>query len=309
MFISQLKDKLLAYDKYAIHRVNGLKALFVLQLLFLFNFIYTVNNPYFYYFYVPLTAFTAEVVGTTLEEKFLFLFITITGCALSIFLFGVFSVYKTFFTLFVFFYTALLYYLVIHKLKKMLPLVPLILSLAVYSLIYVNADSNFYIALNNTLHTLVAMLLMLVGLYMFPKTYYLSIWRRAFCDVVTNLEIQTEQICREEISNVPIFGGIIIMERHCKMLSRKMKYYSILKITLLAFELIMSISYLVSFQKKIKIQYIRLFHHYLVIVRDAAKRKEPVFITEKELPLFNETHELKILHQLILSWNYVCADL
>ncbi|CEG56130.1 hypothetical protein [Legionella fallonii] len=309
MFISQLKDKVLAYDRYGIHRVNGLKALFLLELLFIFNFIYTVNNPYFYFFYVPLTAFTAEVVGTTLEEKSLFLFFTITGCAFSIFLFGVFSVYRTFFALFVFFYTALLYYVVIHKLKKMLALVPLILSLAVYSLIYVNADSNFYIALNNTLHTLAAMVLMLVGLYMFPKIYYLSIWRRAFCDVVTHLEILTEKICREEVNTIPIFSGIIVMERHCKMLSRKMKYFSILKITLLAFELIMSISYLVSFQKNIKIQYIRLFHHYLVIMRDAVRMKDPVFIDPKELPLFNETHELKILHQLILSWNYVCADL
>lgn len=309
MFISQLKNKLVAYDKFGEHRINGLKALFVLELLFLFNFIYTVNNPYFYFFYVPITAFMAELLGNTLEEKYLFLFITIMGTALSIFLFGVISVYKTFFVFFVFFYSALLYYLVIHQLKRMLPLVPVILSLAVYSLIYVNADSNFYIALNHVLQMIVAMLVIFLGLYMFPKTYYLSIWRRAFCQVVTNLEILSKNIVEEEVKTVPIFSGIIVMERYSKMLSKKMKYYSILKITLLAFELIMSISYLVSFQKKIKVQYIKIFHHYLVILRNAALKKERIVFKPQELALFNETHELKVLYRLILSWNYICDDL
>lgn len=309
MFISQLKDKFVAYDKFGEHRINGLKALFVLELLFFFNFIYTVSNPYFYFFYVPITAFAAELIGNTLEEKYLFLFFTIMGTALSIFLFGVLSVYKTFFAFFVFFYSALLYYIVIHKLKRMLPLVPLILSLAVYSLIYVNSDSNFYIALNHVLQTIVAMLVIFLGLYIFPKTYYLSIWRRAFCQVVDNLEILSKKMCEEEVKTIPIFSGIIVMERYSKMLSKNMKYYSILKITLLAFELIMSISYLVSFQKKIKIQYIKIFHHYLVILRNACSKKEIIVIKPQEVALFNETHELRVLYRLILSWNYVCDDL
>ena len=309
MFISQLKNKVIAYDKYGENRTNGLKALFVLELLFLFNFIYAVDNPYFYFFYVPLTAFSAELIGRNLEEKYLFLFFTIMGTAFSVFLFGVFSVYQTFFAFFVFFYTLLLYYLVIQKLKKMLLLVPLILSLAAYSLIYVNQNSNFYLAINHALQTFVAMIVIFGGLYLFPKSYYLSIWHRAFCEVVTNLEIMTEKICKRELKAIPIYQGIIVMERYSKMLSKNMKYYSILKITLLAFELIMTISYLVSFQSKIKIQYIRLFHHYLLVLRDAALKKEAVLISDKELVLFNETHELKILYQLILSWNYVCADL
>ncbi|MCL9684872.1 FUSC family protein [Legionella maioricensis] len=309
MFISQLKDKIVAYDKFGEHRINGLKALFVLELLFFFNFIYTVNNPYFYFFYVPITAFTAELIGNTLEEKYLFLFFTIMGTALSIFLFGVLSVYKTFFAFFVFFYSALLYYIVIHKLKRMLPLVPVILSLAVYSLIYVNSDNNFYIALNHVLQIIVAMLVIFLGLFIFPKTYYLSIWRRAFYQVVVNLETLSKKICEEEVKTIPIFSGIIVMERYSKMLSKKIKYYSIIKITLLAFELIMSISYLASFQKKIKIQYIKIFHHYLIILRNACLKKEKIVLKPQELALFNETHELRVLYRLILSWNYVCADL
>lgn len=309
MFISQLKNKVVAYDKYGEHRTNGFKAIFVLELLCLFNFLYTVNNPYFYFFYVPLTAFTAEIVGNTLEEKYLFLFVTTIGSILSIFLFGVFSGYKIFFAFFVFFYTAALYYFVIHKLKKMLLLVPVILSLAIYSLIYVNQNSNFYIAINHAIQTFVAMLVIFFGLYVFPKTHYLAIWRRAFCEVVTNLASLSEKIGNGEVKTVPIFSGILVMERYSKMLSRKMKYYSVLKITLLAFELIMSMSYLVSFQKKIKVQYIRLFHHYLVLLREACFKREVILINKNELALFNETHELRILYQLILSWNYICADL
>jgi hypothetical protein len=191
----------------------------------------------------------------------------------------------------------------------MLPLVPLILSLAVYSLIYVNSDSNFYIALNHVLQMIVAMLVIFLGLYVFPKTYYLSIWRRALCEVVVNLEVLSKKICEGEVKTIPIFSGIIVMERYSKMLSRKMKCYSILKITLLAFELIMSISYLASFQKKIKTQYIKIFHHYLIILRNACFKRETIVLKPQELVLFNETHELRILYQLILSWNYVCADL
>ena len=309
MFISPLKDKLLAYDKYGEHRTNGFKVLFVLQILFLFNFIYNVTNPFFYFFYVPLTAFTAEIVGTTLEEKYLFLFFTITGCAISIFLFGLLSVYKLFFVFFVFFYSLSLYFLVIHKLKKMLILVPLILSLAVYSLIYKNADDNFYIALNHVLETLVAMVLILIGLYLFPKTYYLAIWRRAFLDVLVKLELLTQQIAEGEIKTMPIFSGIIVMKRYSKMLSRTMKYYSILKITLLAFELIMSLSYLLSFRRTIKTQYIKIFNQYLKLMVDACRKKQVVLMNSNDLILLKQTHELRTLHQLILSWNYLCNDL
>lgn len=270
MFISQLKPKLLAYDQYGEHRTNGLKILFALQFLFLFNFIYTVTNPYFYFFYVPLSAFAGELVGTSLEEKYLFLFCTLIGCTISIFFFGVFSVYKLFFVFFVFFYSLLLYYVVIHYLKKMLVLVPLILGLAVYSLIYENADSNFYIALNNVLETLAALILICLALYLFPKTYYFAIWRRAFLDVLSKLEFLSLEICKDEIKTVPIFSGIIVMGRYSKMLPKKIKYYSVLKITLLAFDLIMSLSYLVSFRGKIKTAYIKLFNFYLkkVLVLD-----------------------------------------
>ena len=309
MFISQLKNKVLAYDKYGEHLTNGLKILFVLQLLFLFNFVYTVEHPYFYFFYVPLTAFTAEIIGTTLEEKYLFFFFAVVGCSISIFLFGLLSEYKFFFIFFAFVYSVSLYYLVIHKLKKMLALVPLILSLAVYSLIYENADSNLYIALNHMLQTLVAMVLIFIGLYLFPKRYYLAIWHRAFKEVLLKLEYLTAEISTDEIKIIPIFSGIIVMQRYCTMLSRTMKYYSVLKITLLTFELITTLSYFLSFKKTIKMQYIKVLNQYLKRMLRACKKKKTIVLSPQEITLLHQTHSLKIVYQLIMSWNYLCPDL
>lgn len=307
MFILLLKNKIVAYDRYGEHRTNGLKALFVLELMMLFYFFSSIQNPYFYFFYAPITCFAAEIAGRTLEEKYLFLFCTLVGTIISIFLFGVLSIYKLFFVFFVFFYALSLYFIVHFRLRSMLAIVPLILSLASYSLIYGEfADSNFYVALNHALETLAATAVIFAGLYIFPKSYYLAIWRRAFCEVVVNLESLSAKICRGEVKDIAIFSGIIVMERYSKMLSRRIKYYSILRITLLVYELVLTMSYLLSFQKQLRMEYVKVLHKYLVLLREGCVNKQMIVITPQERRQFNETHELKTLYQLILSWNYLC---
>lgn len=309
MFISQLKDKLAAYDKYKEHRINGLKALFVLELMILFYFFSSIENPYFYYFYAPITCFTVEAAGATLKEKYFLLLYTLLGSVLSIFLFGVLSVYNVFFIFFVFFYSLALYFLVLHNFRKMLVIVPLILSLASYSLIYgVEADSNFYVAINNAFYTLAAMVVIFFGLFLFPKRYYFEIWERAFFEVITGLESLSAKICKGEVETIAIFSGIIVMERYAKMLPKNIKCYSILKITILTFELILTMSYLLSFQKQLRKEYVIVLNHYLARLCDASKSRQPVVLSRQELSAFNETHELRILYQLILSWNYLCAN-
>lgn len=308
MFISQLKNKLLEYDKYGEHRINGTKALFVLELMMVFNFFSSMQNPYFYYFYAPLTCFTAEITGTTLEEKYLFLFCTLVGSALSIFLFDVLSVYKVFFVFFVFFYSLGLYFIVLKKLPNMLVVVPLILSVASYSLIYgSHTEGNFYVALNHALLTLAATLVTFIALYLFPQKCYFVIWRRAFCDVIANLESFSLKIINQEAKTVVISSGTIMMARYAKMLPRWMKYLTILRLTMLAFELVMGMSYLFSFQKQIKMAYVVVLHTYLAKFSEACKKHKPLILKPQELSAFNETHELKTLYKLILSWNYLCA--
>jgi len=153
------------------------------------------------------------------------------------------------------------------------------------------------------------MVLIFMALYLFPKKYYFAIWQRAFLDVLIKLEFLSQELCKEEVKTIPIFSGIIVMERYSKMLPRNMKYFSVLKITLLAFDLIMSLSYLLSFQKKIKIAYIKLFNNYLKLMLKACKRKKAVLLTKQDLILLQQSYELRTLHQLILSWNYLCTDL
>ncbi len=307
MFISRLKDKLQDYDKYGEHRTNGLKALYVFELMLVFELFSSIPQPYFYYFFVPLTCLNAEIVGSTIQEKYLFLLVSLLGSAVTIFLFGVFSVYKTFFVFFVFFYSATFYYLFILKYRRMLTVVPLILGLGSYSLIDVDADANFYIALNNALQTIVAIGVIFAGLYLFPNTYYLAIWRRAFCDVMMSLETLCINICHEDVKNIGICPGIVVMKRYSKMLPRKTKSYSTLKITLLTFELVMSMSYLISFQKQYRLEYVKVLHQYLERLRVACKTQEPVILKPQECSLLTGTRELWVLYKLILSWNYLCT--
>ncbi len=65
MFISNLIRTIEAYDPYGLHRLNGTKVVYVLLTLFIVNLLFDIPNPYFYFFYVPITAMSAEVVGNT----------------------------------------------------------------------------------------------------------------------------------------------------------------------------------------------------------------------------------------------------
>jgi hypothetical protein len=308
MFISQLKDKLLAYDQFGEHRTNGIKALFVLELMIVFNFYSSMVNPYFFYFYAPLTCFTAEITGNTLEEKYLFLFFTLIGSALSIFLFEVFSTYKTFFVFFAFFYSMALYFIVLQKLPKMMVVVPIILSLAAYSLIYNTPNSgNFYVALNHALQVLAATGVIFIALYLFPKKRYFVIWQRAFIEVIHHLESFTAKILRAEVQTVAISSGTIAMARYSKMLPRTIKYLTVLRLTLLAFELVQGMSYMFSFHQQIEMKNISVLHHYLEALLVVCKKHQPLPLNLEEQAAFNDTHELRILYKLILSWNYLCA--
>lgn len=309
MFISQLKNRINQYDPFGEHRTNGLKALLVLELLFIFNFFYTIYNPYFYYFYVPLTAFAAEVAGNSLREKFIFLLFALVGSGIAVFLFGILSPYSFLFLIFVFAFSLTMYSLALKRIRMMFVAVPVILSLGSYSLIYGSAGSNFYVGLNHLLQTLTATIITFTGLYLFPRRYYLKIWYRAFCNVLCMLENISGKICNAEIDSLPIFNGIIIMERYSKMLNRKMKYFSILKITLIAFDLIMAMSYMLSFQKQLRQQYMYVVHHQLQLLAKACKNKQPIALTEHHVLVLHETNVLRKIHNLIVSWNYLCHDL
>ena len=308
MFMSQLKDKLLAYDKYGIHRTNGMKVLFVVAIMLSVELLTNLSNPYFYYFFVPIICLNAEIMGRNLKDKYLFFIYSLLVSTFSIFLFGLFSIYKTFFVVFVFFYCLLIYYLFISKQKNMLSVVPLILGLASYSLIYVDRDVNFYIALNHVLVTLFSGAVVLAGLYVFPKTYNLAIWRRAFLDVATNLEGLCDNICKEESRHVGVITGMVVMESYSKMLPRSVKGYSISKITLHTYELVMVMSYFMAIRKQQEIKWVGILQAYLALLVLAIKNKEKILLTDEARQVLAKTHELQVVNRLISSWNYLCLE-
>lgn len=306
MFISQLKNSLNNYDPFGEHRINGLKAVLVLELLFLFNYIYSIPNPYFYYFYVPLTAFAAEIAGTTLKDKFVFYFFSVMGAILAVFIFNVSSSNKTFFVIVVLFYSLLLYWVAIYKLRSLFVPVPLILSLAAYSLLYSANDNNFYIALNHSLQSFVAMLVVMAGLVLFPRGYYLWVWRKALFQLLSKVSEYTAHISRGEPVEIPIIQGTIMMQRYALMLSPRMRVFSILKITLLAMDLVMSLAYLEAFQKQLQAPYIIFLQRYVTLLSNACRSWSELPIPEHDVQIFQETHELRTIYNLIKSWNYLC---
>lgn len=306
MCIFQLKNSLNNYDPFGEHRVNGLKAVLVLELLFLFNFFYSIPNPYFYYFYVPLTAFAAEIAGTTLKDKFVFYFFSVMGAILAVFIFNVSSSNKTFFVIVVLLYSLLLYWVAIYKLRSLFVPVPLILSLAAYSLLYSASDNNFYIALNHSLQSFVAMLVVMVGLVLFPRSYYLWIWRKSLQQLLSKVSDYTAQISRGESVEIPIIQATIMLQRYAMMLSPRIRIFSILKITLLAMDLVMSLAYLEAFQKQLQAPYIVFLQRYVALLSNACRVWQPLLIPAHDVQIFQETHELRTVYNLIKSWNYLC---
>lgn len=308
MFISQLLNKIESYDRYGEHRINGFKAVFVLELLFLFNYIYAVPNPYFYYFYVPLTAFAAEIAGGTQKEKYLFYFLTVMGSILAIFLFDIIHVYRIFFIFFVLVYSLLLYGVAIYKLRSMFVPVPLILCLAAYSLIYGNSNANFYVAINHGLETFVAMMIVMIGLYFFPKRYYIWIWKKAYIEVLSTSLSYLNQVNAEQVVKIKVVSGIVVMRRYSLMLNHGLTKLIILRITLLTFDLVMSVSYIVAFHKQMRKPYLLFLERQLHELLNAVKLNRVVDVNTSDINKFNETHELKVVLKIIRSWNTLCQQ-
>lgn len=308
MFISQLINKVEKYDKYGEHRINGLKAVFVTELLSVVNYFYAIPNPYFYYFYVPLTAFTAEIAGNTIQDKFLFYFYTVMGSILAIFLFGMLQPYKLLFVIFVFFYGLLLYSFALYKIKSMFVPAPLILSLAIYSLLYGNSNTNFYIALNHGLISLVAMIVVMAGLLFFSRKYYLWIWWKAYVLLLKFVLDNLQQIKYNPSHKLIIAEPIYIMKKHLKMLDSKMPIYSISKITLLGFEMVMSLSYILEFKPVMRQKYLLVYEELLTNLHHAVQQRQKLDIKTYDNEDLKATHELRTIYHIINSWNYLCLQ-
>ena len=234
MFISKLIHIIEAYDPYGLHRLNGSKVVYVFFVLATFNMFFYLPHPYFYFFYLPLTAMSAEVMMEKLEDKYLGFIYTIVGTCVMVILFNMLRPYPLFFPVAIFAATVALYLLALHRIRMMLPLVPIILSLAAYSLLYPTFNANFKMVAENAFTTLFAMVIILSSLLLFPLSYYYRLWLRALL-----------LSCREILDDLSfILDGQVIkpvllqesmkrMVDFSNLLPRKLPIYTILKVNLL----------------------------------------------------------------------------
>lgn len=298
MFISKLTRTIEAYDPYGIHRLNGTKVVYILLVLFVFNGIFSIKNPYFYFFYLPITALTAEVMMNTVEEKYKAYVYTMLGAAFMVLVFNMVRPYPLFFLIFAFFSTITLYLMALKRIPMMMPFVPIILSLAVYSLLYPTLNSSLILVLNNVLTILFALLIIIAALYLFPLSYYYRLWLRAFllaCNAITKQlathlagETNKTLLLKDEIKHMLLFSN---------MLPRHLPTHDVLKINLLIQTLYLKSEVKTSSLYHMKTEEIVALKQNLEALMLAIKTESPCHLTfEKDATFQN----------VIKTWNALC---
>lgn len=300
MFV-KLISKFEDYDKYGEHRLNGLKGIYVLMLLFLINFIYKIHNPYFNYFYVPLTAMTISVTGETITSKLLLFFYTVMGAILTIFIFSLTAIYPVFFIIIVFFLSLGLYLITIHYFKSSIAPVPIMLSLGIYSLVYGYINTNIFVAINNAFITLLAMLIILAAMLFFPKNYYFRVWLRAYILLLKQIQHNLCLVKNNEEKEIQVVQGHLVqLIKYSNMLSKRLPIFTILKINFLVNELrVLSC----TIDQKIVVL--------TVLELDDLIDKLTLYIkaVELEKPFKLNDSANKDLFMMANSWNYLCSKI
>lgn len=300
MFISKLNERMNAYDPYGEQRLNGVKVVYIILIMYAVNAVLPIPNPYFYFFYVPMFCMLAEIAGQTIEEKYRYLFHCMLISIITVFVFDYFAVFWFIFVL-VFFYSLLLYFSVINNQVYVVSIVPIALAMGAYSLLFEELNTSFYFLLNNCLTLLLAMVIIFAALIFFPLSYYYRLWLRALL-LLTQQVIDHASIIlkHQDIIFDPVTGHTTRLFRYANMLPHNFPAYSILKISYLINDL-----------------------HLLICVpeheelnRDENKIKSLISeltifkaTVEQEKPCELKNSSFKELDKLIHSWNYLCLSL
>ena len=279
---------------YGIHRINGLKVVYVYILLAIVNSVFNIPNPYFFFFYLPLTAYAADITTNSIRDKYIFYIHTILGTCIAITLFNMFKPYPLFFYISVFVTSVLLYFYALNKQRMILPFIPIILSLASYSMLYPEISQNIRMLLANIWLTILAMLIVLGGNLLFPLSYYYRAWLRAFLlncrDILNILNRLAEgekvefSIRRDHLRSMLTFS---------KMLPFNFPSFTVLKINLLLQDLYFDCIY------KLNINSVNL---------ESLQRniRQLIIAIENEQPCTLVTSDEATLNQIVNSWNRLC---
>ncbi|MDX2345955.1 MAG: hypothetical protein QNK11_03675, partial [Legionella sp.] len=244
------------------------------------------------------TAMTAEVMMPRIQDKYRAFVYTIMGSCLMVILFNMFRPYPLFFFVAVFAATASLYLMALHRVRMMLPLVPIMLSLAAYSLLYPTLNANLKMLLENLFTTFVAMLVIISALLLFPLSYYYRLWLRAFRLACQALLANLLLIYQKQHVTVSLFEeDIKYMLDFSNMLPRKLPVYSILKINLLIHQL--------KNQSEVK-ESVLMHLDDKSLASLIQNVKLLIQAIEKETPCDLIFMQDAIFTKLIQTWNHVC---
>jgi hypothetical protein len=299
MFISKLTHIVEAYDPYGVHRLNGVKVVYILFILCLFNMLFHIPHVYFYYFYIPITAMSAEVMADSIKNKYRAFNYTMIGTCAMVFLFNILRPYPLIFLFSIFLSSIALYVFALNRSHIMIPLVPIILSLASYSLLYPDLNANFNMVLNNAITTMCSMMIILSSLILFPLSYYYRLWLRSFIlllqEILNNLLlIQDNKKTHPSLTQ----GHTKHLITFANMLPRKLPIYTILKINLLSNQLHMHScvrsNQFTAMQPCELSSVIQVFQSFILSV----KQEQP-----HPIPNFHN----QMLTRLVQAWNYLCS--
>ncbi|MCH9756522.1 MAG: hypothetical protein K0U37_04960 [Gammaproteobacteria bacterium] len=298
MFISKLIHTVETYDPYGLHRLNGVKVVYVFFVLAVFNMFFYLPHPYFYFFYLPITAMAAEVMMERIEDKYLGFVYTIVGTCAMVILFNMLRPYPLFFPVAIFAATVFLYFLALRHISMMLPLVPIILSLAAYSLLYPTLSLNFKMVMGNVLTTLFAMFIILSALLLFPLSYYYRLWLRAFSLACQEMLDDFLLMLNGEVVHASLLqANTKHMVGFSNMLPRKLPIYTILKINLLMHQLRSHIDVIDSSFMAMPEEELALLIQNLRLLIIAIEKEAYC-----DLLFTDNSNFTKLVH----SWNYLC---
>lgn len=297
MFIYRLIEKLQTYDPYHIHYWNGVRAVIALIGLFTVNYFYAVENPYFYYFYVPMTCLSLEVLGGTVMEKNRLFMYGVFWSALAILLFGLCAHHPVLELIVIFVFSVFIYQHFIAYYQYPLISAATVLSLAAYSMNYHNID--FYMVWYHFGITIFAGTIVFAVLNLLPSKIYFLIWYRIFSQNLT-LVLRLFQAQGDRQLAMKILASFPLQLRYARM--PQQKRVNLLKLSARFHELVENLVAMVLFSEY-------FFENHQALQKNLSYLSHHVNQrTPCLLELFersNATEEL--IYKIAKDWNTLCA--
>jgi hypothetical protein len=298
MFISQLIHKLNEYDPYRIHFWNGIRAIIALLSLFCIRFIYGIENPYFYFFYIPITCLSLELLGETIYEKTKIYLQAIFWSSLGVVLFNLSANHPILELIITFSFSMFVYHFFINNYPYPLISSATILSLAAYSLNYENLD--FYNLLHNFSITLFAGIIIAFILNIFPKNIYLKIWYRIFLHSI-QLTIELLETPSSSEKKIYLLSLFPLQLRYARMY--KKKHITLLKTSALLQALINNLIAISTYPELFLENKENLKKNIIILFKNINQYTACTFDVSKK-----SNTSLILLHKIIKQWNQICKE-